>query len=232
MHRDNGVGHGRWATGRIGDLPASPRRAGSPLRAPPSPRRSGSPLRAPPSPRGVDPTQSSPYARRSAGSRDDIISRLRSQDLSTSYDHLVLPRKIEVRSIVPNSPSKFTLTKDTPIARSFQTPRAPSPVRSQVAHAPSPASKPFPLPGAVESGPVVLWPKDTPVEVNSGTKSSPEWGRATVINDGPHGVVVRWADGSAQRLNDRASIREVASRYACTPHALCIFAALCHGNCG
>jgi len=49
-----------------------------------------------------------------------------------------------------------------------------------------------------------LWSKGASVEARHGI----EWLPATVLEDGPNGTVVRWEDGSAQRVTIRAWVRE------------------------
>ncbi len=44
-------------------------------------------------------------------------------------------------------------------------------------------------------------------EEKSEVRVGAAWGAAEVIEDGPTGTLVRWPDGSAQRVNDRSNIR-------------------------
>ena len=130
-------------------------------------------------------------------SRDGVISRLR--ETNYSYDTLSLPRKIEVKSIVPNSTPSMQYN-GTPVRRTITPP-------------PTKEGRELKFNARTEppTGSVVYFQSNAEVEVNSGTLSSPDWGRAVVINDGPHGIVVRWEDGSAQRFSSRCSVR-AASR--------------------
>lgn len=129
------------------------------------------------------------------------VSNLTYQPVEKSANQparLSLPRKIEILSIKskhePTSPAS---------PYSARRPLSP-PSHHTISPGHQPLTQLFIRPvNAEPSSDSNVFAKEDKVEVRIG----PAWGAAEVIDDGPTGTLVRWLDGSAQRVDDRSNIR-------------------------